>query len=230
MYNPVPSVYAQQQGGRNAGIPMQPQFRGAPSPISNPQQQRLPPGLANLGGRPPLEGSQFIGMPGLPSASLHNGLHPNAPPQQQQFNNFAVNGNLNYGNGLQPQMRVPPSSAHQLQGNLQQHHQLGLGHPNIDLRVSNQAQLLGLGSGGMRGIGIGGFGPQQGPPAQMQQPIHALRQQEQQQRQQLHQQQLPPHMMPHHQGGHPHQQHGVGQQGNQPDLMALLMGGTAHRD
>ncbi|KAJ7462689.1 hypothetical protein B0H11DRAFT_2053854 [Mycena galericulata] len=237
MYNPVPSVYAQQQGGRNAGIPMQPQYRGAPSPISN-SQQRLPPGLANLGGRPPLEGSQFMGMPGLPSVGLHSGLHPNAPPQQQQqqqFNNFAVNGNPNYGTGLQPQMRGPPSSAHQLQGNLQQHHQLGgLGHPNIDLRAANQAQLLGLGSGGMRGIGIGGFGPQQGPPAQMQQPLHAaLRQQEQQQRQQqLHQQQLPPHMMAHHlQGGHPHQQqHGIGQQGNQPDLMALLMGGTAHRD
>ncbi|KAJ6604341.1 hypothetical protein DFH09DRAFT_1122361 [Mycena vulgaris] len=232
MYNPVPSVYAQ-QGGRNAGIPMQPQYRGAPSPISNPQQQRLPPGLANLGGRPPLEGSQFMGMPGLPSAGLHGGLHPNGPPQQQTFNNFAVNGNLNYGTGLQPQMRVPPSSAHQLQGNLQHHQLAGLGHANIDLRSANQAQLLGLGGGGMRGMGIGGFVPQQGPPAQMQQPMHALRQQEQQQRQQQlqhQQQQLPPHMMPHHLQGHPHQQQGIAQPNNQPDLMALLMGGTVHRD
>ncbi|KAJ7102226.1 hypothetical protein B0H15DRAFT_319867 [Mycena belliarum] len=224
MYNPVPSVYAQ-QGGRNGGMPMQPQYRGAPSPISNSQQQRLPPGLANLGGRPPLEGSQFMGMPGLPSAGLH---HPNAPPQQQPFNNFAVNGNLNYGAGLQPQMRVPPSSAHQLQGNLQHHQLANLGHTNLDLRSANQAQLLGLGSGGMRGVGMGGFAPQQGPPAQMQQPIHALRQQEQQQRQQqLHhqqQQQLPPHMMSHHLP-HPHQQGSA-----QPDLMALLMGGTVHRD
>ncbi|KAJ7139820.1 hypothetical protein C8R44DRAFT_765504 [Mycena epipterygia] len=233
MYNQGPSVYAQ-QGGRNAGIPMQPQYRGAPSPISNPQQQRLPPGLANLGGRPPLEGSQFMGMPGLPSAGLHNGLHPNGPPQQP-FNNFAVNGNLNYGTGLQPQMRVPPSSAHQLQGNLQHHQLAGLGHPNMDLRGANQAQLLGLGGGGMRGIGIGGFAPQQGPPAQMQQPIHALRQQEQQRQQQLHQQQqqqqLPPHMMSHHlQVGHPHQQQGIAQPNNPPDLMALLMGGTVHRD
>ncbi|KAJ7130057.1 hypothetical protein C8R43DRAFT_1134020 [Mycena crocata] len=238
MYNPVPSVYAQ-QGGRNGGIPMQPQYRGAPSPISNPQQQRLPPGLANLGGRPPLE-SQFMGTPGLPSAGLHGGLHQNGPPQQQSFNNFAVNGNLNnYGTGLQPQMRVPPSSAHQLQGNLQQqHHQqqlANLGHPTIDLRGANQAQLLGLGGGGMRGIGIGGFGPQQGPPAQMQQPLHVLRQQEQQRQQQLHhqqqQQQLPPHMVPHHHiQGHSHQQQGLAQPNNQPDLMALLMGGTAHRD
>lgn len=228
MYNQGPSVYAQ-QGGRNAGIPMQPQYRGAPSPISNPQQQRLPPGLANLGGRPPLEGSQFMGMPGLPSAGLHNGLHPNGPPQQP-FNNFAVNGNLNYGTGLQPQMRAPPSSAHQLQGNLQHHQLAGLGHPNMDLRGANQAQLLGLGGGGMRGIGIGGFAPQQGPPAQMQQPIHALRQQEQQRQQQLHQQ-LPPHMMSHHlQVGHPHQQQGIAQPNNPPDLMALLMGGTVHRD
>jgi hypothetical protein len=231
MYNPIPSGFAQ-PGARN--IPMQPQFRGAPSPISN--QQRLPPGLANLGGRPPLDNSQFMGMPGLPSAGLHSGLHPNGPPQQQQqqqqFNNFAVNGNLNnYGGGLQPQMRVPPS---QLQGNLQHHQLAGLGHPNIDLQRANQAQLLNLGGGGIRGLGMGGgFGPQQGgPPAQMQQPIHALRQQEQQrQQQQLHQQQqLPPHMLHHHMqvGGHPHQQ-GIGQSNNNGgDLMALLMGGTAH--
>jgi len=132
-------------------------------------------------------------------------------------------------------MRVPPSSAHQLQGNLQHHQLAGLGHPNMDLRGANQAQLLGLGGGGMRGIGIGGFPPQQGPPAQMQQPIHALRQQEQQRQQQLHQQQqqqqLPPHMMSHHlQVGHPHQQQGIAQPNNPPDLMALLMGGTVHRD
>ncbi|KAJ6574803.1 hypothetical protein B0H19DRAFT_613675 [Mycena capillaripes] len=225
MYNPIPSVFPQ-PGARNTGIPIQPQYRGAPSPISNPQQ-RLPPGLANLGGRPPLDGTQFMGMPGLPSAGLHSGLHPNGPPQQQQFNNFAVNGNLNYGSGLQPQMRAPPS---QLQGNLQHHQLASLGHPNIDLRSANQAQLLGLGGGGIRGVGMGGFTPQQGPPAQMQQPLHALRQQEQQRQQQLHQQQLPPHMMPHHhiQVAHPHQQQGIGQPNNNSDLMALLLGGTAH--
>ncbi|KAJ7919132.1 hypothetical protein B0H13DRAFT_1868857 [Mycena leptocephala] len=231
MYNPVPSVFTQ-PGGRNSGIPMQPQYRGAPSPISNPQQQRLPPGLANLGGRPPLENSQFMGMPGLSSAGLHSGLHPNGPPQQQQFNNFAVNGNLNYGSGLQPQMRAPPSSAHQLQGNIQHHQLAGLGHPNLDLQRANQAQLLGLAGGGMRGVGMGGFAPQQGPPTQMQQPIHALRQQEQQRQQQLHQQQqqLPPHMLPHHhiQVGHPHQQQGIAQPNSNSELMALLMGGTAH--
>ncbi|KAJ6627233.1 hypothetical protein B0H10DRAFT_2185434 [Mycena sp. CBHHK59/15] len=206
MYGPVPSVYPQ-QGGRNAGIPMQPQYRGGPSPISNPQQQRLPPGLANLGGRPPLDGSQFIGMPGLPSPGLHT--------------------------GMQPQMRVPGSTTHPLQGGVQHHQLASLGHPNLDLRGPNhnQAQLLGLGGGGMRGIGIGGFGPQ--GPAQMQQPLHVMRQQQeqqqrQQQQQQLHQQQLPPHMMPHHlQVGHPHQQQGPN---NQTDLMALLMGGTAHRE
>ncbi|KAF7339726.1 hypothetical protein MSAN_02188100 [Mycena sanguinolenta] len=224
MYNLAPSGFVQ-PGARNVNIPIQPQFRGAPSPISNPQQQRLPPGLANLGGRPPLDNSQFMGMPGLPN---HSGLH-NGPPQQQQFNNFAVNGNLNnYGGGLQPQMRVPPT---QLQGNLQHHQLAGLGHPNIDLQRSNQAQLLNLGGGGMRGLGMsgGGFGPQQGgPPGQMQQPLHALRQQEQQRQQQL-QQQLPPHMLQHHlqAGGHPHQQ-GIAPANNGSDLMALLMGGTAH--
>ncbi|KAF7319953.1 hypothetical protein MKEN_00779200 [Mycena kentingensis (nom. inval.)] len=196
MYNPVYS----QQGGRNAGIPIQPQFRGAPSPISSAQTQRLPAGLANLGGRPPLEGSQFIGMPGL-------GLHPNGPPQQQFGNGNSFGGvNGNYGS----QMRgMPP------QGNLHQ-----LGHGNMDLRSANN-QILGL--GGRGGIGFGG---QQG---QMQQPLqHALRQQQeqqllQQQQQQQQQRQLPPHMLGHHLQAPPQTQ------GNgQADLMALLMG--AHRE
>lgn len=213
-----PSIYAQ-QGIRNPGVPLQPHYRGGPSPISNQQnhlptsQQRLPPGLANLGGRPPHEPSQFLGMPGMPSPGLHSGLHLNGSAQQQSFNNFPPGGTLGYGGG--PPIRVP----HQLQ-NPGPHHPMG--HPNnIDLRAASQNQLLGMGSsgGGLRGAGFPG---QQGPNAHLPGPLLAMRQQQPQQ-------QLPPHMMPH---LLPHlQQQGLPGPNNQPahDLMALLMGGS-HRE
>ena len=224
MYNaPLPSMYNQQQGGvlRNGGgLPMQQnQFRGA-SPISahnplQPPSQRLPPGLANLGGRPPHDPSQYIGPGvGIPGGGLHG-----ASPAQQVYNTFTQGGLGFNGN---PPMRGPPGPQNPLSVN-----QLGgLGPNNIDLRAANQAQLLGLaqgnlGGGGMRGSGPG-FGPQQvGPAGQL---SHvAMRQQLQQQ------QHLPPHMMQQLLPSHLQQQ-GIpgGNAQSTQDLMALLMGG--HRE
>ncbi|GLB36314.1 hypothetical protein LshimejAT787_0306020 [Lyophyllum shimeji] len=218
-----PSMYSQ-QGGRNAGIPLQQShYRGGPSPIhqqnhlQNPQQQRLPPGLANLGGRPPHEPSQFLGMPGMPSPGLHGNLHINGSHQQQPFNNFPPGGALGYGGG--PPIRGP----HHLQ-NPNALPMSGLGHPNnLDLRAASQNQVLGMsGVSGPRGAG-GGFPGQQIPGGQLP-PLLAMRQQQQQQQQQ---QQLPPHLMPHLLPPHMQQQGPNSQPAH--DLMALLMGGT-HRE
>ncbi|KAG5654749.1 hypothetical protein H0H81_003757 [Sphagnurus paluster] len=215
------SMYGQ-QGGRNPGIPLQQNhYRGGPSPIShqqnhltNPQQQRLPPGLANLGGRPPHEPSQFIGMPGMaPAAGLHGALHLNGSNQQQPFNNFVPGGSVGYGTG-------PIRGPHQLQNPVSHLPIGGLGHPNIDLRTASQNQLLGMGGvGALRGTG-GGFPGLQGPGAQQLPPLLAMRQQQQQQ-------QLPPHMMSHLLPPHIQQQGPNSQPAH--DLMALLMG-NAHRE
>jgi len=184
---------------RNGGVPIQPsQFRGGPSP--NPMQpsaQRLPPGLANLGGRPPHEPAQFLNS----SMAISGGhpVHSNAA-LPQQFNNFPPGVGFNGA----PQMRVP---THQLHGhNAMQ----GLMHPG-GLNPA-QAQLLGInGTNGMSGVRgpNGGFG-QQGP--QIQPPLLSMRQQ----------QQIPPHMLPLH-----YQQQGPPVPNTQPahDLMALLMSG-----
>ncbi|KAF7436983.1 hypothetical protein PC9H_003817 [Pleurotus ostreatus] len=201
-----------QQPGRNAGIPIQQQpFRGGPSPISLQNQlqnqlpnhgQRLPPGLANLGGRPPHEPNQFMGNMQQNSALLNalQGSHLGQPT----FNNLPNSNNLGFG----PPMRGPPGHS-PIQANLP-HNNVGLGHPNnMDMRIPSQAQLMGLAGGGVRG-----FNPQQGPG---QLPLLGMRQQPPI---------LPPHMA---QGGMPaHLQ----QQPNNPqnhDLMALLMGGP-HRE
>ncbi|KAF8898562.1 hypothetical protein BD779DRAFT_1484574 [Infundibulicybe gibba] len=217
---PSPPIYSQQ--GRNPGL-AQPQFRGGPSPIQhaslqNLQQQRLPPGLANLGGRPPHEPSQFINIPGLPSGSLHG------PHQQPQFANFPGGGALGFGGG--PQIRTQIPSGHQLQ-NPPHHPMSGLGPMNnMDLRTQNQNQLLGLGP--IRGLGAG-YNAQQGIANQMQPPMLGLRQQQQQQ--QLHPH-IAPHLLPPHlQQQQQQQQQSLSGSNNQPahDLMALLMGGP-HRE
>ncbi|KAI0639314.1 hypothetical protein C8Q77DRAFT_52401 [Trametes polyzona] len=228
MYNnaPAQSMYTQQAGLlRNGGLPMQQgQFRGA-SPISNqnthqPPSQRLPPGLANLGGRPPHDPSQFLGpAAGLPGGGLHG-----ATPAQQVYNTFTQGGLGFNGN---PQLRGPPGPQNPLSVNPM----AGLGPNNLDLRAANQAQLLGmaqgnLGGGGLRGTGPGFGGPQQGPGGQLSASHLAMRQQMQQQQQQQH---LPPQMMAHLLPSHLQQQ-GVpgGNAQTTQDLMALLMGG--HRE
>ena len=229
MFNngPMPSMYNQQAGMlRNGGLPIQQgQFRGA-SPISGqnplqPPSQRLPPGLANLGGRPPHDPSQYLGSSvGIPGGGLHG-----ATPAQQVYNTFTQGGLGFNGN---PGVRGPPGPQNPLSVNAMG----GLGPNNLDLRAANQAQLLGLaqgnlGGGGMRGSGPG-FGPQHGPGGQLGASHLAMRQQHLQQQQQQ-QQHIPPHMMPHLLPSHLQQQ-GLpgGNAQTTQDLMALLMGG--HRE
>lgn len=227
MFNngPVPSMYAQQQAAmhRNGGLPMQQgQYRGA-SPISShsqnplqPPSQRLPPGLANLGARPPHDPSQFLGAGvGMPGGGLHG-----PTPAQQVYNTFTQGGLGGYNGN--PPLRGPPGPPNPLSVNPMG----GLGPNSLEMRAANQAQLLGmqgnLGGAGLRGSGPG-FGPQQGPGGQV---SLAMRQQLQQQQQQQH---IPPQMMAHLLPSHLQQQavHGGGAQTTQ-DLMALLMGG--HRE
>ncbi|PFH54632.1 hypothetical protein AMATHDRAFT_44461 [Amanita thiersii Skay4041] len=204
------------QGGRNVGIPMQhAHFRGGPSPISGqqgplPNTQRLPPGLANLGGRPPHDPTQFLGMPGVPSPNVHN-MPLNVHPAQPNFNTFVANGNLGY-NGPQLRGPLPP---HQLQNAV--NHTLGNLNPQNSLNPG-QAQFLAMGGaslGGLRNVN-NGLTPQQGQGPQLQNPLLSMRQQ-----QPIHPHLLPPHL----------QQQGLPGPTNQPthDLMALLMGGP-HRE
>ncbi|KDR85159.1 hypothetical protein GALMADRAFT_233820 [Galerina marginata CBS 339.88] len=216
-----------QQGGRPTGglnlqSLQQPHYRGGPSPLnqggplpSSQQQQRLPPGLANLGGRPPHEPSQFLGLPGLPSNAPHNNLHANGPlpPQQLPFNNFNGVNNINF-NGSQVRVPVPGPNF----TSVQQHPLGNLGHPNMDPRLSNHHHLMGLGGSGVSGNRINGGFPQQGPTG----PSHITMRQQQQQPH------LPPHMLPHIMPPHLQQGHPSNNPPN-PDLMALLLGGS-HRE
>ncbi|KAF9240938.1 hypothetical protein BU15DRAFT_61250 [Melanogaster broomeanus] len=202
---PMPSNHMQHGNmGRGGGMPMAAQFRGAPSPNHLATGQRLPPGLANLGGRPPHEPTQFVGLlNGGPHGSLHNN-----GPSQLQSNNYQL--------GFTPQVRVPQQAQH-LQGAMGHNPLQGL-VPTGNLG-SSQAQLLGFNGangipGGLRGP-AGGFG-QHGP--QVQPPHIGMRVHQQPQ------QQIPPHMLP----LHLQQQAFVGGANNQ-DLMALLMSG-ARRD
>ncbi|KAF8641044.1 hypothetical protein AX17_000688 [Amanita inopinata Kibby_2008] len=209
---------------RSVGIPVQQaHFRGGPSPISGQQgplqaSHRLPPGLANLGGRPPHDPSHFLSMPGVPSPNIHPNVPLNGPPQQSNFNAFVSNGGLGYSSG--PQLRGPVP-AHQLQNSMNHH---PIGGPNAPTSLNpNQAQFLAMsavGIGNLRGMNSG-LAPQ-GQGSQLQNPLLSIRQQPQQQA--LHSHALP-HMVPPHlsQQGHPPP--------SQPahDLMALLMGGP-HRE
>ncbi|GJE86043.1 hypothetical protein PsYK624_021230 [Phanerochaete sordida] len=222
---PAPSAY-----GRNVGGIQQNQFRGGPGMLpgqSLPQgpPQRVHPGLANLGGRPPHDASQFLNNQ-LNNLSPHGGMH--MQQQQQSLNNFAgagFNGPIQRG-PINPPHHNNPGSLNQLAG-------LGSGN-GVDLRMHNQAQLLNLNNAGGMGVnnGIGGgprggnigFNGQHSSAAQLQAQQLALRQQQQQQHQ--HQQQLQQLGMPqtHLLPPHLQQQQQQQQQGTQ-DLMALLMGG-----
>lgn len=227
-------IYAQTQQQQNfvrSGPLQQVPFRGNPSPIAsqNPlqaitQPQRLPPGLANLGARPPHDSNQIFGN-GIQQLQNHqNALHAHSnglAQQQANYPNFQGGNGLGVGGGGGPQIRLGPGQ--------QQHHLQGLvGHNLLSgLEVRNggtqaQQQLLG----GLQGVG--GYGGQgQLSHAQLQAQL-ALRQQ--QQRQQQQQQLLSQGMVPH----LAHLQQSGGVHGhNQPaqDLMALLMGNSnIHRE
>ncbi|KAH8120141.1 hypothetical protein DFH11DRAFT_1558531 [Phellopilus nigrolimitatus] len=223
---PIPSQFNGQgsSGGRgNLGFQQQ-AMRGGPSPINNfnpvqgPPHQRLPPGLANLGGRPPHEPSQFIGGGagnyGVPS-QLHASLqHSNNP---QSFNQFQ-NPNLGIV-GNQGHIRGQPGLG-------QLGNPLNNGLNGVDFRGGPggppQNQMLGL--GGHHNVGQGmrsgpGFNaqqlhaPNQLPPSMNHRQQHNLPPQ------------ILPQMLP-----HQLQQHGIpGGQHTPSELMALLMGG-AHRE
>lgn len=235
---PAPSAYGQPTNiGRNVAGLQQNQFRGGPTviPSQNPPQgppQRLPPGLANLGGRPPHDGSQFLNSPLNNLGPPHGGVHLS---QQPSLNNFVgLGGFNNHVVGRAGPVNGPhhsnPLAVNQLGG-------MGPGN-GMDIRAHNQAQLLGLGAGGLSansGIGGGiraGGGGFNGQPAsvaqlQAQQQMALRQQQQQQQQQQQHLQHLnmpPAHMLPSHL--QPQQQQNIHStsQGTQ-DLMALLMGG-----
>lgn len=206
---------------RNGGIPIQQQsYRGGPSPNTAQQlglapSRGMPPGLANLGSRPPHEGAHFMGLPGGLNGPLSNGGQLHHQQQQQQFNNFNNSnaGNLGYAGhqqfrGPAPSMNAPNGGAH-----------LSLGNPsNMDPRLAAQ---FGLGGGvpiGQRGMANNNNLPLQQRPGPPLGPHMGLRPQQQQGH-------LPPHML-----SHMHHPNGPGPQGptNQPaqDLMALLMGGN----
>lgn len=219
----IPSQFNGQ--GLNAGrtgLSLQQQgIRGGPSPINNFSpaqglpQQRLPPGLANLGSRPPHEPSQFLGgggagnFGGVPS-QLHAGLqHGNSP---QTFNQFQNPGLGMVGN--QSHLRGQPGLG-----------QLGNGLNGLDFRGGpggpTQNQLLGLGGGPnlgqtMRGGGPGFHTQQLHGPNQLH-PSLNVRQQQSLQPQMLQQ------LLPQQLQSIPPGQH------NPNDLMALLMG-NAHRE
>ncbi|EKM60978.1 uncharacterized protein PHACADRAFT_24203 [Phanerochaete carnosa HHB-10118-sp] len=227
LYNgPTPSAYGQQANiGRNLGGIQQNQFRGGPGmlPVQNLPQapsHRLPPGLANLGGRPPHDASQFLNNQ-LNNLPPHGSIHTQ---QQQSLNNFG-------GAGFNGPIQRSPISAPHHNSPVALNQLGGMGPGNgIDLRIHNQAQLLGLGNtggmgGGPRSAGVG-FNGQHSSVAQLQAQQLALRQQQQQQQQQqLQQLGMPPaHLLPPHiQQQHQQNMH-ANSQGAQ-DLMALLMGG-----
>jgi hypothetical protein len=214
---PLPSMYSNQTNvPRNSGLPVQQPFRNGNSPnathLHSSPQQRLPPGLANLGGRPPHDPSQFLGsIVGVPSPHLQgNG-------SSQPVYNLS-SGGMGYAAGSQ--VRGPPVSPNiQSQNTIDHGHGMSLLHASkLDVRAPTQAQLLALNNG------AGGPRPGVGFPQQNALPMHvphtAMRQQPHIQQQQPHPQSIS-HLVPQHiqasAGG-----------GSQPaqDLMALLMHGA----
>lgn len=215
MYHaPLPSMFPNQTNvQRNPGLPVQQPFRNGNSPNAThlhvSPQQRLPPGLANLGGRPPHDPSQFLGsIMGVPSPHLQGGA------SGQPAYNFS--GGVGYP--VAPQHRGPPAPSPNLPSAIELGHVGPMLHASkLDVRA--QAQLAGLNNGaavGLRAPSVG-FPQQTGSP--MHAPHAALRQQPHV-HQQLHPQAMS-HLLP------PHMQTSAG--GNsQPaqDLMTLLMHGV----
>lgn len=216
MYSaPLPSMYPNQANmPRNSGLPVQQPFRNGNSPnathLHSSPQQRLPPGLANLGGRPPHDPSQFLGsIVGVPSPHLQgNG-------SVQPGYNFA-SGNMGYPAG--PQVRGPPGVSPNIQNSVDHSHGVSMLHASkLDGRAPAQAQL-GLDNPGQRAPGVG-FPQQNTLPMHV--PHAAMRQQPHLLQQQPHLQAIS-HLLP---------QHIQANSGSSPqpaqDLIALLMHGTS---
>ncbi|KAH6917222.1 hypothetical protein BKA70DRAFT_1251668 [Coprinopsis sp. MPI-PUGE-AT-0042] len=205
---PINTLYNQPLPQRS--LPNQPQFRGNPGSnaahplMQNQNPQRFPPGLANLGNRPPHEPSQFIGLGG---GNGPVGGMGNSVPVPQQFNNFP-NNNPQF-NAQQFRGGIPPINLQGLQQSASPLSMNNVGQPNIDPRLSNQHFVTGLGGGQRLPNNLPG---QRMPPH----PQLNLRGPQQQQ--------VHPQLLGHMQGPtNPPQQHM-----NQPaqDLMALLLGGS----
>ncbi|KAH9968905.1 hypothetical protein BC827DRAFT_1372876 [Russula dissimulans] len=218
---PLPSMYPNQTNvPRNSGLPVQQPFRNGNSPnathLHSTPQQRLPPGLANLGGRPPHDPSQFLGsIVGGPSPHLQG--NGSGQPGQPAYN-FS-SGTMNYPAG--PQVRVPPSVSPNIQNAIDHSHGVSLLHASkLDVRAPPQAQLLGLNNGtggaGSRAPGIG-FAQQNALPMHM---PHATMRQQPHIQQQPHPQSLS-HLLPQH-----IQPSSGGSSQPAQDLMALLMHGA----
>jgi zinc finger CCCH domain-containing protein 13 len=187
----------------------------------NPQAapQRLPPGLANLGGRPPHDPAQYLNSQLNSAGGLLQSLQPQGGPTQQRFDGFGGGA----GNFNAPAVaRGPvPGPHHQ---NLAFNQMSGLG-PGASVELRNQNQLLGMGGVG----GLGGNGRGLGPGF----PQHQQHQQQQLQAQLALRQQQQQHLAPHvlqHGMIPPHLQHQqpsmpIGNTQGTADLMALLMGG-----
>ncbi len=218
MYSaPLPSMYPNQANmPRNSGLPVQQPFRNGNSPNAthlHSSPQRLPPGLANLGGRPPHDPSQFLGsIVGVPSHLQGNG-------SVQPGYNFA-SGNMGYPAGSQ--VRGPPGVSPTIQNSVDHSHGVSILHANkLDGRAPAQAQLgldNGVGVTGQRAPGVG-FPLQNALPMHV--PNAAMRQQLHLQQQQPHPQAI----------SHLHPQHIQASSGTGPqpaqDLMALLMHGAS---
>jgi hypothetical protein len=203
--NGAAQIYPHQQGFIRNVPPQQPSYRGNPSPIAsqNPHQpipqQRLPPGLANLGGRPPHDSGQYFGNTiAMQNASQMNLQHNGTT--QQSFPNYQATAGVGFVGA--PQMRLPTANQTHMQGVIGHSH---VGHLNaMEVRGGGQGQLLGQ---------RGGYTSQQLAQIQAQQ----LGLRSQQHLAQNLVQQLPHHLQP---------PSGVPGSHNQPaqDLMALLMG------
>ena len=203
-------------GGRGLSGFQQPPMRGGPSPIGNfnamQGPQRLPPGLANLGGRPPHDGSLFAGGNpgnfGVPTQNLHGGLQNlNSPQVFTQLQNAGLGLGGNQG---------------QIRGGQVQGGQLGHPMGNVlnaaEFRgVPGPNQLLSQAGGPNTVRGLAGINHQLQGSGQIL-PNMGVRQQ------QHHQHPIPHHLM---QQSIPSQM----QQQGQNDILSLLVNGPMqHRE
>ena len=221
----MPQLYSNQAPGANRNPGMFP-FRAEPSPLG---QQRLPPGLANLGGRPPHDPNGYLGGMGMSGGGMHGpgGGHP------QQFNSHFGGGGgggtgLGFGGGTLQAGRPLPMQT--LLNNA--HNALAAsGHPDFTVQHHPGVRgpppgpiLQGAGNGSIRGVfppqgTIGGPGHMQGPPVGMRQqhgPGHLLPQM------------LPPHLQQSQQA----QVHSLpgGGHGQNDQLLSMLMSGMGPRE